>query len=73
MVSTSEVVCSTSTPRDIYFRLFEYDGGILEERVSEAAEGGGYFCINWRKGETQEPKLKASKCQDKQTKNTFPI
>lgn len=40
MVSTSEVVCSTSTPRDMYFRLFEYDGGILEEHVLEAAEGG---------------------------------
>lgn len=40
MVSTSEVVCSTNTPRDMYIFLYECDGTMAEwvGFASEAAE-----------------------------------
>lgn len=51
MVSTSEVVCNTSTPRDIYFSLYECDGTktIVEDSVFEAAEDEGVFGVDRKK------------------------
>ena len=43
MVSTSEVVCNTSTPRDRYFSLEVCGVDILEDSVSEPADDQGVF------------------------------
>lgn len=51
MVSTSEVVCNTSTPRDMYFSLYGFDGAktIVEDSALEASDKEGYFWIDRKK------------------------
>ncbi|TNN69885.1 hypothetical protein EYF80_019953 [Liparis tanakae] len=50
MVSTSEVVCNTSTPRDRYFSLKECgeDNTIMEDSVPESADNRGVFGMEIR-------------------------
>lgn len=51
MVSTSEVVCNTSTPRDRYFSLEECgeDSTIVEDAVPEPADDQKVFRMDRKK------------------------
>lgn len=65
MVSTSEVVCNTSTPRDVYFSLKECDEDktIAGDSVSESADNDGAFRKDRkkkRKSEVDIPRLDCS-------------
>ena len=52
-MSTSEVVCNTNTPRDIYFSLKEWEGE--EKTIVEYSlfASKGAFGIDWKKNETK--------------------
>lgn len=43
MVSTSEVVCSTSTPRDTYFSFSDVDEDMVEDSVCVSRRPGSLW------------------------------
>lgn len=49
MVSTSEVVCNTSTPRDIYFSLKECEGEVKTIVEYSLSVCKGAFGMDWKK------------------------